>query len=50
MNGKIVCFLFVCFFMAEDYPIVHMFHILVSSFVSGHPGVFHALAVLSNVE
>ena len=41
--------LFCCFFMAEYYSIVCIYHIFfIHSSVDGHLGCFHILAIVSN--
>ena len=40
---------FPSFFMAEWYFIVYIYHIFIHSFVDGHLGSFHVLAVINNV-
>ena len=41
--------LFCSFFVAEYYSIVYMHHILlIHSYVSGHLGYFHALAIVNS--
>jgi len=45
-NGKISFF-----FMAEEYSIVHIYHIfIIHSSVSGHLGCFHSLAIKNNAD
>ena len=39
------------FFMAEEYSIVYMYHILfICSSVDGHSGCFHVLAIVNSAE
>ena len=39
----------ILFFMAEEYSIVHIYHIfLIQSSVDGHLGYFHVLAIVNS--
>ena len=36
------------FFMAEEYSIVFMYHVLIHSSVDGHLGCFHVFAIVNS--